>query len=54
MATAFLGLANAKPDVLAGMGAAGREYVAREHNVERLAGVFASAVDNALSRDQQP
>jgi glycosyltransferase involved in cell wall biosynthesis len=38
---AYLRLASTPPDTLARMGAAGREYVVREHNIERLAETLA-------------
>ncbi len=45
LATAYLELAAKTPDELAAMGEAGRDYVTREHNIERLGGAFARALE---------
>jgi len=48
LAEAFLELAAATPEARAAMGAAGRAYVAREHNIERLGEAFAAVIDGRL------
>jgi glycosyltransferase involved in cell wall biosynthesis len=45
LALAFLELASATPARRAAMGAAGRDYVAREHNIARLGETFAAVVE---------
>ena len=49
LADVFLELAAATPEARAAMGAAGRAYVAREHNIERLGETFAAVVEGRLS-----
>jgi glycosyltransferase involved in cell wall biosynthesis len=44
LADAFLELADAGPEAWARMGAAGRDYVTREHSIERLGDVLAGVV----------
>jgi glycosyltransferase involved in cell wall biosynthesis len=44
VASAYLQLADASPDERARMGTAGREYVAREHDLERLGEVLGTVV----------
>jgi glycosyltransferase involved in cell wall biosynthesis len=50
LADAFLGVAGMDPGMLARMGSNGRAYVAREHDIERLAETLAQA-DEAGQRD---
>ena len=45
LAGAFLELAAASPEARTAMGAAGRDFVAREHNMERLGGILAAVVE---------
>ena len=45
LARAFLDLAGATAEARAAMGAAGRAYVTREHNIEHLAEAFAAVVE---------
>ena len=54
LARAFLQLANATHEELAAMGAAGREYVTREHNMVSLGETFAAVVEGRLSPPQIP
>jgi len=48
LAGAFLELASAAPERRAAMGAAGRDYVAREHNVALLAETFRAVIEGRL------
>ena len=45
---AFLELAGATAEARADMGAAGRAYVTREHNIEHLGETFAAVVEGRL------
>jgi len=45
LAAAFLELAAAPPEARAAMGSAGRAYVAREHNIERLGERLAAVIE---------
>ncbi len=51
LARAFLELAGTSADARSVMGAAGRDYVAREHNIEHLGDVFAAVVEGRLPAD---
>jgi glycosyltransferase involved in cell wall biosynthesis len=48
LARAFLELAGATAQARAAMGAAGRDYVTREHNIEHLGETFAAVVEGRL------
>ena len=48
LADAFLELADMTPQVRAAMGAAGREYVVREHNFKRLGETLAALIEDRL------
>ena len=48
LADAFLELARATPDARAAMGSAGRDYVAREHNVTNLGETLHLVVEGRL------
>jgi glycosyltransferase involved in cell wall biosynthesis len=48
MAGAFLELAGTTPQARAAMGSAGRSYVAREHNLERLGETLAAVIEGRL------
>jgi len=50
LATAFLELASATPEARAAMGAAGRAYVAREHNFEQLGETLNAVVEGRSPR----
>jgi glycosyltransferase involved in cell wall biosynthesis len=52
MAHAFLELADATPEARAAMGAAGRSYVAREHNFERLGETMTAVIEGRLPTDR--
>jgi glycosyltransferase involved in cell wall biosynthesis len=54
LAVAFLELAAATPETRSRMGAAGRDYVAREHNIERLGETFAAVVEGRFPMDSAP
>jgi len=51
LARAFVELAGASPEARSAMGAAGRGYVAREHNIEHLGETFAAVVEGRLAAD---
>jgi glycosyltransferase involved in cell wall biosynthesis len=52
LAGAFLDLAGATPEARAAMGSAGRSYVAREHNLERLGDAFAAVIEGRAPSDR--
>ena len=53
LADAFLELAGATPEARAAMGSAGRSYVAREHNFERLGETLNAVVEGRLPTNQR-
>jgi glycosyltransferase involved in cell wall biosynthesis len=53
LAGAFLELAATPPETRAAMGAAGREYVARVHNIDRLGDSLAMVIDGRLPAQDQ-
>jgi glycosyltransferase involved in cell wall biosynthesis len=52
LADAFLELASASPEARAAMGAAGRSYVAREHNLEHLGETLNAVIEGRLSTNR--
>ncbi len=52
LAEAFLEMAALSPEARAAMGDAGREYVAREHNFERLGALLNDVVEGRLPADR--